>query len=123
MISTRSGGVQAAAQAQSGGVALQMAFESAIRESEQRVTRTWLTLLSTGAVGGIDVSIGVLGFLLVMGATGSAIAGSLAFGIGFLALTLANSELFTENFFVSIAALVAHRAPEPGAPLGRHAGQ
>ena len=53
---------------------------------------------------------GVLGLLLVTSATGSEIAGAVAFGAGFIALTLANSELFTENFLVPIAPIVARRA-------------
>jgi formate/nitrite transporter FocA (FNT family) len=36
--------------------------------------------------------------------------GALAFGIGFMALTLAGSELFTENFLVPVTAVVAKDA-------------
>jgi formate/nitrite transporter FocA (FNT family) len=90
--------------------AVRSTFESTIEEGEQRLSRSWPVLLATGAVGGIDVSMGVLGLLLVDQITGNQIAAALAFGIGFLALTLANSELFTENFLVPIAALAAGRA-------------
>lgn len=100
---------RAAAEEESGQAGIENAFESAILEGEQRLGRTWLALLTTGAVGGVDVSIGVLALLLVEKATGSTIAGAVGFSIGFIALTLANSELFTENFLVPVAALVAHR--------------
>lgn len=85
-------------------------FQNTVHEGESRLTRSWPALLATGAVGGIDVSTGVLALLLVQSATHNEIASALAFGIGFLALTLANSELFTENFLVPIAAIVAKRA-------------
>jgi formate/nitrite transporter FocA (FNT family) len=97
-------------QTASSEAALQSTFESTIREGEQRLTRSWSALLATGALGGIDVSMGVLGLLLVNRATGNTLVAALAFSIGFLALTLANSELFTENFLVPIAAIVARRA-------------
>ncbi len=61
-------------------------------------------------VGGIDVGIGVFGLFVVQHATDNAMLGSLAFTIGFIALTLANSELFTENFLVPVAAVAARRA-------------
>ena len=85
-------------------------FDRTVEEGSRRLNRTWPGLLATGAVGGIDVSLGVLGLALVEHATGSHLLGSLAFGIGFIALTLANSELFTENFLVPIAAVVAGRS-------------
>lgn len=90
---------------------LQEAFERSIDEGEERLTRTWPGLLATGLVGGIDVGFGVFAMLLVQHSTGNHLLGSLAFTIGFIALTLARSELFTENFLVPIAAYAADRAP------------
>ncbi len=86
------------------------AFEKSIDEGERRVGRTWPTLLATGTVGGIDVSIGVLALFLVLHATGNELLAALAFGIGFIALTLASSELFTENFLVPVTAVVAGKS-------------
>lgn len=43
-------------------------------------------------------------------ATGSPLLGGLAFSIGFLALLLGRSELFTEGFYVPIMTVAAHRA-------------
>ncbi len=85
-------------------------FQNSIEEGEQRLSRRWAALFATGAVGGIDVGIGVFGLIIVHEATGSPLLAGLAFGIGFIALALANSELFTENFLVPIAAVAAGRA-------------
>jgi len=89
---------------------LQGVFRETLREGEERLSRNWPALLATGAVGGLDVATGVLGLLLVLHLTGSEVGGALAFSIGFIALTLGNSELFTENFLVPIAPIVARRA-------------
>lgn len=90
---------------------LQEVFERTIDEGEERLTRTWPNLLSTGFLGGVDVGFGVFALLLVQHVTGNRLIGALAFTIGFIALTLARSELFTENFLVPIAAYAADRAP------------
>ncbi|MDP8968943.1 MAG: formate/nitrite transporter family protein, partial [Actinomycetota bacterium] len=67
-------------------------------------------LLATGFVGGVDVSIGVLALLVVEHETGSMVLGALAFSTGFIALMMGKSELFTENYLVPVAAVVAHKA-------------
>jgi formate/nitrite transporter FocA (FNT family) len=87
------------------------AFQRAIDEGSERCSRSWLVLIATGAIGGFDVGVGVLVLLVVREATGSVLLGALAFPIGFIALTLGNSELFTENFFVPVAAVIARRVP------------
>lgn len=89
---------------------LKGALEATVTEGEARLHRSWLMLLATGAVGGIDVGMGVFALLLVLKATHSDLLSGLAFGIGFIALTLANSELFTENFLVPLAAVADGRA-------------
>ena len=88
-----------------------MAFRRSVEEGVARLERPWPQLAATGMVGGLDVSVGVLAMLVVEHQTGQPLLGALAFGIGFLALTLANSELFTENFLVPVAAVVAKDAP------------
>ena len=93
-----------------GDQALAPVFDRTVEEGTRRLTRTLPGLLATGWVGGMDVGIGVLALALVRQQSGSELLGSLAFGIGFLFLTLASSELFTENFLVPIAALVARRS-------------
>lgn len=86
------------------------AFNRTVEEGRRRLGRAWAPLLATGLVGGIDVGTGVLGLLLVEDLTGSKLLGGLAFAIGFIALTLARSELFTEDFLVPVTAVVARKA-------------
>lgn len=89
--------------------ALGTTFHETVEEGHQRLHRTWPALLATGLVGGIDVSIGLLGMMLVKHHTGNDLLAALAFSAGFIALTLANSELFTENFLVPISAVAAQK--------------
>ncbi|MFC4948031.1 formate/nitrite transporter family protein [Pseudonocardia sp. GCM10023141] len=84
-------------------------FDRLVEEGEQRLGRSWPGLLSTGLLGGLDVGAGVLALLLVEQATGSKLLGGIAFAIGLIAVTLARSELFTEDFLVPVAAVVARR--------------
>lgn len=88
-------------------------FRHSVAEGVARLGRSWPSLLSTGFMGGLDVSLGVLAMLVVIEATGSVMAGSIAFSIGFLALALGRSELFTENFLVPVAAVAAKKARLP----------
>ncbi len=46
-------------------------------------------------------------YLVVKSETGNPLLASLAFTVGFVALLLANSELFTENFLVPVIAVVS----------------
>jgi formate/nitrite transporter FocA (FNT family) len=85
-------------------------FRRSVSQGAERLGRSWPSLFATGAVGGIDVGVGVFALLLVEQVTGNSLLGALAFGIGFIALTLANSELFTENFLVPVVAVAAGRA-------------
>jgi formate-nitrite transporter family protein len=85
-------------------------FQAAVDEGQRRLERKTPELLATGAIGGIDVGTGVLALLVVQQATGNELLAALAFSIGFIALTLAGSELFTENFLVPVAALAAGRS-------------
>jgi formate/nitrite transporter FocA (FNT family) len=86
------------------------AFEQAVDEGERRLSRTWMSLLATGVVGGAEVSIGVFALLLVHEQTNNELLSALAFTLGFIALTLGASELFTENFLIPIATVVAGKA-------------
>lgn len=86
------------------------AFRRTVEEGRVRLGRTWPGLISTGLVGGVDIGVGVLALLVVEEATGSRLLGALAFSIGFVALTLGRSELFTENFLVPVAAVVGRNA-------------
>lgn len=85
-------------------------FERTVEEGAQRLGRSWPELIATGLVGGVDISVGVFALLVVEHETGNVLLGALALSIGFIALTLASSELFTENLLVPITALAAGRA-------------
>ena len=85
-------------------------FLRTVDEGRRRMSRRWAPLLATGLVGGIDVGTGVLALLLVEHETNSKLLGGLAFSIGFIALALARSELFTEDFLVPVSTVIARQA-------------
>jgi formate-nitrite transporter family protein len=82
-------------------------FDVVVNEGAERLNRTWLAVLVTGLSGGIEIGIGVMAYLAVLDESGSHLLAGLAFSAGFIALLLAHSELFTENFLVPIAAVAA----------------
>jgi formate/nitrite transporter FocA (FNT family) len=85
------------------------AFDRIVDEGCTRLSRPLLALISTGALGGIDIGTGVLAYLLIDHLTGSKVLAGIAFAIGFIALLLARSELFTENFLVPVTAVISRR--------------
>jgi formate-nitrite transporter family protein len=85
-------------------------FDRLVDEGVQRVGRSWLGLTATGLLGGFDVGLGILALLLVEHYTHSTVLAGLAFVIGFIALTISHSELFTEDFLVPVAAVAARQA-------------
>lgn len=89
--------------------ALEQAFDRTVAEGEQRLGRRWYALLATGLLGGTEIALGVLAFVTVLAATGNQLLAGLAFSIGFVALLLARSELFTEGFLVPVTTVVAKR--------------
>ena len=89
---------------------LEQAFRRSVDEGRRRLSRRTWPLLATGLLGGIDVGTGVLALLLVEHETGNALLAGLAFSIGFIALTLARSELFTEDFLVPVSTVIARQA-------------
>src|SRR3954454_7475474 len=86
---------------------LEETFDRLVNEGHNRLDRPLLPLVATGFLGGVDVAIGVLMYLVVDTKTGNPLLASLAFTVGFVALLLANSELFTENFLVPVISVVA----------------
>nr|WP_239536758.1 formate/nitrite transporter family protein [Arthrobacter roseus] len=84
-------------------------FNRLVEEGAERIQRTLVAMLTTGLLGGIEVGIGVTAYLAVLYETDNQLLAGLAFSVGFIALLLAKSELFTEDFLVPIAA-VASRA-------------
>ncbi|TIC80021.1 formate/nitrite transporter family protein [Nocardioides sp. GY 10127] len=87
--------------------AVEEAFDRLVEEGQERLERPLLAQVSTGLLGGIDVGFGILAYLVVEKETGEPLLASLAFGVGFVALLLARSELFTENFLVPVTSVVA----------------
>jgi formate/nitrite transporter FocA (FNT family) len=85
-------------------------FDRLVEEGQQRLGRSWTGLTSTALLGGIDVGAGAIALLIVENQTHSVVLAGLAFSIGFIALTLAHSELFTEGFLIPVAAVVARKA-------------
>ncbi len=83
------------------------AFDRLVSEGHDRLSRPLLPVLTTAFVGGLDVGIGVLVYLVVRAETGNPLIAAAVFPIGFVALLLARSELFTENFLVPVTAVVA----------------
>lgn len=83
------------------------AFDRLVSEGSDRLARPLVPLVATGFMGGIDVGVGVLAFLVVDHETGQPLLAAAVFPIGFIALLLARSELFTENFLVPVTARVA----------------
>ena len=82
-------------------------FEAVVEEGAERLQRTTRVVLATGFAGGLEIGLGVMAYLAVLHETGDHLLAGLAFGVGLVALYLANSELFTENFLLPIVALVA----------------
>ncbi len=89
---------------------LEEAFTRQVLEGTQRLSRPWREVLVTGFVGGTEVAIGVLAMLVVLHETGSQLLGGLAFSVGFIALLLGRTELFTEGFLVPVVTVAAKRA-------------
>ena len=86
------------------------AFDRLVEEGAQRLARTWLETLATGTLAGMEVATGVLALLAVQAQTHDPLLSGLAFSIGFIALLLGHSELFTEGFLVPVTAVAAQRA-------------
>src|ERR1700757_4021684 len=89
---------------------LEDAFARMLSDGTQRLHRTWRGVLVTGFFGGTEVALGVLAYLSVVSATHQPLLGGLAFSIGFLALLLGHSELFTEGFLLPVVTVAAKRA-------------
>jgi formate/nitrite transporter FocA (FNT family) len=88
---------------------LSSTLEASVDKGDVRLHRSLRAEIATGLVGGADVALGVTALLLVKERTHSDVLAALAFSIGFIALTLAHSELFTENIILPITAVAAAR--------------
>lgn len=86
---------------------LRKASHASVEEGHDRLNRSTGSFWATGLIGGLDVGLGVLALFVVEAGTGSRVLGGLGFIVGFLALHLGRSELFTENFLVPVTTVVA----------------
>lgn len=91
-------------------------WDESFEEGERRMKRRFLGQASTGLLGGFDVMMGLLVVVVLTGALSTVTnyemahaIGALPFGLAFVFLTIGRAELFTENFFVPVAALLAGR--------------
>lgn len=97
--------------------------QRAVEIGEERLARGARDILITGVIAGIEVSLGGMAAMTVLGAAlhaalhaapgiglyaGLALAG-LVFPVGFLFVILGRSELFTENFLIPVVATLARR--------------
>ncbi|THJ65518.1 formate/nitrite transporter family protein [Arthrobacter echini] len=86
---------------------LKESFDKTITEGAERLHRTLRTILVTGIFGGFEIGLGIMAYLAVLDETGNELLAGLAFGVGLVALLLAHSELFTENFLMPVGAVIA----------------
>lgn len=86
---------------------LKESFDRTTEEGAERLHRTTRNILVTGVFGGFEIGLGIMAYLAVMHETGNHLLAGLAFSVGLVALLLAHSELFTENFLMPVAAVVA----------------
>jgi formate/nitrite transporter FocA (FNT family) len=86
---------------------LKESFDRTVTEGGERLHRTMRNILVTGVFGGFEIGLGIMAYLAVMHETGNHLLAGIAFSIGLVALLLAHSELFTENFLMPVAAVVA----------------
>ncbi|MDY6050030.1 MAG: formate/nitrite transporter family protein [Corynebacterium sp.] len=88
---------------------VQHSYWHSTNEGEVRLHRSWRSLITTGLMGGVDLSIGIMAYLLTIEESGSHVLGGLAFSIAFVGLYLAHAELFTEGFFYPVVAVFSKR--------------
>lgn len=86
---------------------VQESFDKIVIEGNARLHRANRVLLTTGFLGGLEIGLGVLAYLYTLYVTESHLLAGLAFSVGFIALFLAHSELFTEGFLYPIVAIFA----------------
>jgi formate/nitrite transporter FocA (FNT family) len=95
----------------------QQIVERAADVGEHRLDRTRFDAFITGIIGGVEVSLGALAAMCVVGSLGEALpgmplyarlaVGGLVFPIGFLFVIMGRSELFTENFLIPVVAVLS----------------
>lgn len=87
----------------------------------ERLDRSALDIFITGIIGGVEVSLGGLAAMAVVGGAAAAVPGmplytrlalgGLVFPVGFLFVILGRSELFTENFLIPVVSVLNRERP------------
>lgn len=95
-------------------------FHAAIRKGYNRLKRTRIEMGVSGFIAGMNVTFGALAAAAVTGAIQASagdqfallaeVIGAVVFPIGFILVVIGRSELFTENFLVPTAAVLAHKS-------------
>lgn len=95
-------------------------FKVAVKRGLLRMNRAWLEIGVSGFVAGMNVAFGALAAAAVSGAVVASfgehtemfgnVLGALVFPIGFVFVVVGRSELFTENFLVPTASVIAKKA-------------
>lgn len=88
---------------------LEESFDATVEKGAERLHRAFRHIALTGLFGGLDIGLGVMAYLAVLHETDNHLLAGLAFSVGLVALLLGHSELFTENFLVPVAAVVARQ--------------
>jgi formate/nitrite transporter FocA (FNT family) len=90
--------------------------DAGARVGAQRLGRPAAGDAITAFIGGMSVSFGAVAMAWAAASSGGApapspahLAGALAFPVGFLVLLVGKSELFTENFFLPVTAVLERR--------------
>jgi formate/nitrite transporter FocA (FNT family) len=92
-------------------------IDDASQIGAKRLHRSLLGSAINGFIGGMSVSFGAVAMVWMAASVGgdvavpsaAHIAGALAFPIGFVILLIGKSELFTENFFLPVTAVLERR--------------
>jgi formate/nitrite transporter FocA (FNT family) len=91
-------------------------WKSGVEEGDRRLKRSVTGLIATGFAGGVEILFGIVAMVVTtaaltpaLGDQGAHVAGALAFGIGFVLITIGRAELFTENFLIPVSAVYAGR--------------
>jgi len=99
-------------------------WQDSLEDGQRRLDRPAAVLAATGLVGAFHITLGLLALVVttgalaeVMPASTAHVLGSLTFGVGFAFVTVGRSELFTENFLIPVAAVLAGHASKVS--LGR----
>lgn len=87
-------------------------FKRSAKEGERRLDQSLLELMSTGAIAGFTIVFGIVALGTIHAVLEpdldavAKVAGALSFGIGVVFLVVGRAELFSENFFDPVAAIV-----------------